>query len=73
MDCWHCRRNAVGVCRFCGRAVCENHVKTKPYILELFRQNDATKALVVEDALFCGACTPRPDPVVRPEIDRPAS
>lgn len=69
MDCWHCRRTAVGVCRFCGRAICENHVKTKPYILELFRHDDATKALVVEDALFCGACTPRPDPVSVPEID----
>lgn len=69
MDCWHCRRTAVGTCRFCGRAVCENHVKTKPYILELFRaDDDKTKALVVEDALFCGACTPRPDPVEIPEI-----
>jgi hypothetical protein len=25
--------------------------------------------LVVEDALFCGACTPRPDPLDLPEID----
>ena len=73
MDCWHCRRNAVGICRFCGRAVCENHVQTRPYILELYQPvgNDAgnvPRALVVEDALFCGACTPRPDPIDLPEL-----
>jgi hypothetical protein len=72
MDCWHCRRTAVGTCRFCGRAICENHVKTKPYILELFKNSSVTEALVVEDALFCGACTPRPDPVKVPEIDAAA-
>jgi hypothetical protein len=24
---------------------------------------------VVEDALYCGACTPRPDPLDLPELD----
>jgi len=28
------------------------------------------KALVVEDALECGACTPRPDPLDLPELKR---
>jgi hypothetical protein len=69
MDCWHCRRTAVGTCRFCGRGVCEDHAKTKPFILDLFRADETTKALVVEDALFCGACTPRPAPVPLPELD----
>ncbi|HSJ50982.1 MAG TPA: hypothetical protein VLA90_06820 [Actinomycetota bacterium] len=69
MDCWHCRRTAVGTCRFCGRGICEDHLETKPYILELFRGAEATRALVVEDALFCGACTPRPDPIDLPEVD----
>ena len=70
MDCWHCRRNAVGTCRFCGRGVCENHAQTKPFILELFEHGDGSppRALVVEDALFCGACTPRPDPIELPEL-----
>lgn len=71
MDCWHCRRTAVGTCRFCGRAVCEDHVTTRPYILELFRNEEVTKALVVEDALACGVCHPRPDPVALPELDPP--
>lgn len=69
MDCWHCKRNAVGSCRFCGRGICEDHVKTHPYILELFRSGKVRKALVVEDALHCGACTPRPDPVELPELE----
>jgi hypothetical protein len=68
MDCWHCRRTAVGACRFCGRGICEDHVQNHPYILEIYRGSEVTKALVVEDALFCGACTPRPDPLSLPEL-----
>ena len=69
MDCWHCRKSAVGVCRFCGRGVCPDHVETRPYILELYRGQQHRKALVVEDALYCGSCTPRPDPIDLPELD----
>jgi hypothetical protein len=69
MDCWHCHRTAVGACRFCGRGVCEDHVETRPYVLELFRPSETTKALVVEDALFCGLCRPRPTPVDLPGLD----
>lgn len=71
MNCWHCRRTAVGGCRFCGRGLCEDHVQTKPYVLTLDRATDgASRALVVEDALFCGTCKPRPDPVRLPELDQ---
>ena len=69
MDCWTCRRTAVGVCRFCGRGTCEDHAQVHPYILELFKTSEVTKALLVEDALYCGACTPRPDPIDLPEVD----
>jgi hypothetical protein len=69
MDCWHCRRSAVGACRFCGRGICEDHAEIKPYVLELFRGGGGAQALVVEDALFCGACHPRPDPIDLPELD----
>lgn len=68
MDCWHCRRTAVGVCRFCGRGICEDHARNRPYILEIYRGSEVTKALVVEDALHCGACTPRADPLSLPEL-----
>jgi hypothetical protein len=69
LDCWHCRRNAVGTCRFCGRGICEDHAETQPFVLELFRGKEHTRALVVEDALWCGACSPRPDPIDLPELD----
>jgi hypothetical protein len=69
MNCWTCKRTAVGVCRFCGRGTCEDHVTSRPYILELFRTAETRKAFVVEDALHCGACHPRPDPIELPELD----
>jgi len=58
------------MCRFCGRGVCEDDAEQRAYILDLFRGADMTKALVVEDALFCGRCTVRPDPMPLPELDR---
>jgi hypothetical protein len=69
MECWTCRRTAVGICRFCGRAVCENHAQTRPYILELLERTSPVRALVVDDALACGACHPRPEPIDLPELD----
>jgi hypothetical protein len=69
MDCWHCKRTAVGTCRFCGRGICEDHVQLHPFILETYRSHETTKVLVVEDALYCGVCTPRPDPLDVPELD----
>jgi hypothetical protein len=72
MNCWHCRQVAVGVCRFCGRALCPDHVETKPYVLAVYRggPNRQPRTLVVEDALYCGVCEPRPSPVELPELDR---
>jgi hypothetical protein len=69
VDCWTCRRTALGSCRFCGRGVCEDHAQEKPFILELFRGAEGIKALVVEDALHCGTCNPRPDPIPLPGLD----
>jgi len=71
MDCWHCRKTAVGSCRFCARGLCEDHSQERPYILELYRARNEgpIKVLVVEDALYCGICKPRPDPIVLPELD----
>jgi hypothetical protein len=45
-------------------------VQSLPFVLELFRSRDVTQALIVEDALFCGACSPRPDPLALPELDQ---
>jgi len=68
MICWHCKRSAVGVCKFCGRGVCEDHSKTRPFILDIYQPSGQVKALVVDDALHCGACHPRGKPVDLPEL-----
>ena len=68
MICWHCKRAAVGACRFCGRGMCEDHVNERPYILDLYQTDGGVKALVVDDALHCGACHPRPQPLEMPEL-----
>ena len=69
MNCWHCDRPAHGVCRFCGRAVCKEHVRTMPYILDIFGQKGPPRALVVADAVWCGVCRPKEDPVDLPELE----
>jgi hypothetical protein len=70
MDCWHCKRAALGVCRFCGRGVCADHAQEHPFVLSMYRPEAGgeIKALVVEDALWCGLCAPRPDPIGLPEL-----
>jgi hypothetical protein len=63
MNCWVCDLPANGVCRFCGRAVCKEHARTMPYILQSFQRDGGLHGLVVADVLHCGVCRPRPDPV----------
>ncbi len=69
MNCWHCERPAHGICRFCGRGVCREHTKTLPHIEVVYQDaQGALKALVVGDALWCGVCQPKEDPVDLPEL-----
>jgi hypothetical protein len=69
--CWYCAKAARATCRFCARGVCEDHARFGPYVLQLFRSGarGRTEALVVEDAVQCGNCKPRPQPVPMPELD----
>ncbi len=71
MDCWIDRKTALGVCRFCGRGICQEHAKFHPYILQLYNSETkkAVMALVVDDALYCGVCKPRPEPVELRELE----
>lgn len=71
MTCWFCAKGAKATCRFCGRGVCEDHAKFGPYVMEVVRSvtRDRSEALVVEDAVQCGTCKPRPQPVPVPELD----
>ncbi len=69
MLCFQCENAARGTCRFCGRAVCHDHMETMPFILTLYLGKEQTpKAIVVSDALFCGLCRPQPEPIEMPEL-----
>jgi hypothetical protein len=63
MQCWICASPASGTCRFCGRAICRDDAKTRAYILEVYRALERLYGLAIEDALYCGVCTPKPEPV----------
>ena len=70
MKCWKCGKDASGICRFCGRAVCKEHVTEMPFILTVYCcGKDAVKAIVVSDVLYCGCCKPLPSPIEMPELD----
>lgn len=69
MNCIHCNRSAHATCRFCGRAVCQDHIQSSPFIVALYQGVDGKqKAIVVSDAVFCGKCNPREQPVPLPEL-----
>jgi hypothetical protein len=69
MVCHQCGQTAMGICKFCGRAVCANHHTQMPVILSVYVGRAQTpKTIVVADALWCGACKPQPEPIPMPEI-----
>jgi hypothetical protein len=69
MNCIHCERTAHASCRFCGRAVCKDHLKTSPFILCVYKGDEGVnKAIVVADAVFCGLCNPREQPIPLKEL-----
>jgi len=69
MNCIYCQRTASAVCRFCGRAVCTDHIAAQPFIVELYKGDDGVqKAIVVADAVYCGKCHPREQPIPLPDL-----
>ena len=69
MLCFRCDKQARGNCRFCGRALCEDHKRTMPYIITIYiGENQTPKAVVVGDVLYCGTCKPQPEPIEMPEL-----
>jgi hypothetical protein len=69
MKCFHCDEAARGVCSFCGRALCKEYMKKMPAILTVYvGEGNMSKAAVVADALYCGACKPQPEPIGMPEL-----
>ena len=71
MKCCRCNRQAEAICRFCGRAVCSDHMQTMNYIVTVYPSvsKQVPKALVVADAVFCGICKPQPEPLETPYLD----
>ena len=69
MKCWRCDNIAEGICRFCGRGVCQEHTSEMVFIFTIYVGDRHTpKAVVVPDALYCGICQPEPEPIEMPEI-----
>lgn len=71
MNCCRCDKPAVAICRFCGRAVCKEHIQNLNYIISVYPSmtKQVTKALVVADAVYCGICKPQPEPLETPYLD----
>lgn len=64
-----CDSSAIGICKFCGRGVCDQHHSTMPFILTVYvGEHQTPKAIVVADALWCATCKPQPEPIPMPEI-----
>jgi hypothetical protein len=69
MKCVKCDNDARGICRFCGRAVCGEHMQTRASIQTVYVGSDNTpKVIAVKDAVYCGMCEPVPHPIEMPEI-----
>ena len=69
MNCVHCNRTAHAACKFCGRAVCDKHFNESPVIVALYKSDEGPqKAIVVPNAIWCGICKPREQPVSLPEL-----
>lgn len=70
MECWHCERPANAVCSFCGRAVCKEHARKLPNLIAVYRdKGQKLKGLATADAVFCGVCHPKNEPVELEELD----
>ncbi len=62
MKCIECGSDAVAICKFCGKAVCKEHVKTNLFIsgysAKMGSWNMEKNAVRIEDAIWCGTCHP---------------
>jgi hypothetical protein len=69
MKCIKCDNEARGICKFCGRAVCEEHIETKAFVQTIYiGSNNTPRAIAVKDAVYCGTCEPVSHPIDMPEI-----
>ena len=63
MKCIKCHNDPQAICKFCGRAVCEQHIETKRFatgFTSVGGMLSATdNAFSVDDAVWCGTCHPK--------------
>ena len=62
MKCVKCGTDAVAICKFCGRAVCEEHIQTQAFASGFSAKggfwNMQENAVRIRDAVWCGVCHP---------------
>ena len=62
MKCIECEEEAVAICKFCGRAVCKEHIKAKEFVSGYTSWGGAfsstENAVRIKDAVWCGICHP---------------
>jgi hypothetical protein len=63
MKCAQCGSDAAAICKFCGRAICTEHLRTKEYasgfgqkLHEQFLPSGSPTGLIISDAAWCGEC-----------------
>jgi hypothetical protein len=66
-----CGGSAEGICRFCGRAICKQHARTQAFLFDVWRTSLGLRGLAIDDALWCGVCRPRPEPISVEFLDVP--
>jgi hypothetical protein len=67
--CWVCGATSEAICRFCGRAICKLHARSHPYLFQVWRTASGLRALATDDAIWCGVCRPRAEPIAAEFLD----
>ena len=62
MKCSKCDNEASAICKFCGRAVCTEHMQAKRFVTGFTSIGGALSAqdnaFSLDDAVWCGTCHP---------------
>jgi hypothetical protein len=63
MKCIKCDNEANAICKFCGRAVCDQHIQARRFATGFTAVGGmlsaTANAFSVEDAVWCGTCHPQ--------------
>jgi hypothetical protein len=61
MKCICCDEEARAICRFCGRAVCREHIQEERFIVGYRSRGSFSgdRVLSVREAVWCGKCRPK--------------